>query len=80
MIPTVSGNDSIDFLTCICYTRERKNMPQPRIPACRPFGGRGGMHTQPCPHPFPRRSGIKLLLNFLSKKLRVQGSALPLPA
>jgi len=55
-------------------------MPQPRIPACRPFGGRGGMHTQPCPHPFPRRSGIKLLLNFFSKKLRVQGSALPLPA
>jgi len=30
--------------------------------------------------PVPRRSGKKLLLNFFSKKLRVQGSVLPPPA
>ena len=53
---------------------------QPARPACCPFGRPGSTHKRLYTHPFPAAAERKLLLNFFSKKLRVQGSALPQPA
>ncbi len=62
------------------HLKHSSNTPQLTAPARRPFGGRGQQAKRDMGAPVPRRSGIKLLLHFFSKKWQVQGSALPPPA
>ena len=61
------------------YTRERKHTAATH-PGPPSFWRAGQYAYTDMTAPVPRRSGKKLLPNFFSKKLRVQGSVLPPPA